>query len=285
MSDRLFFGNYTALWRDVLGLIPRLPAVDAVVGVPRSGMLPATMLAVALHVPLAQVEDNGELLTRAGSRLCETGTAWDHVLVIDDACYHGAFVERYRALREHHDVTTACVYGGPETHKRVDVVGRVAERPRVFSWNLLNNSLAKSFCCDLDGVLCRDPSEAENDDGEAYREFVRTAEPLLRAQFPLHAIVTSRLEKWRSETEAWLRKHEIEYEHLVMAPYAGKAERQRANRYADDKADYYAATSCHAFIESSYRQALHIAELTGRAVICPTTDTGFNVRCPRFGGS
>jgi len=42
----------------------------------------------------------------------------------------------------------------------------------VFEWNALHHSNPERFCVDIDGVLCRDPTEAENDDGESYLEFL-----------------------------------------------------------------------------------------------------------------
>ena len=283
-SDRLFFGSYATLYRDVKAMVPRLPEADAIVGVPRSGMLPAAMLATLLHKPLGWWNPHAHppaLECAVGTRLGpieQTGPI-KRALVIDDACYAASFRGRFSGLRDVGvEPVSACVYGGPGTPGLVDVCGRVAPRPRVFSWNLLNCSTAKSFCVDLDGVLCEDPTEAQNDDGPRYLEFIANAPPLHRCAWPVHSIVTSRLEKYRGETEAWLEGRGIKYGHLVMAPYLSKAERKAANRHAEDKAEYFAGTKCHAFIESSERQAKRIAELTGRPVICTDTDTGYNVR-------
>lgn len=276
MENVIFYAGYGDLWRDVRALAVRLPKADAVIGAPRSGLLPATMLATMLHLPLVNADEStGNVVIEAGNRVerREIKTA----LVVEDACYYGSFRDRCRGVRDWR-LVYACIYGGPETWKRIEFVGRVAERPRVFAWNLLNCALAGSFCVDIDGVLCRDPAESENDDGPIYRRFIASAEPLFRARFPLAAVVTSRLEKYRGETEAWLRRNGIEFGKLVMAPYATKAERKAANRYAADKADYFAATACHAFIESDDRTARRIAELTGRPVICPTSDAGYNTR-------
>ena len=279
-SDRLFFGSYATLYRDAKAMVPRLPEADAIVGVPRSGMLPAAMLATLLHKPLCFF-DGERLYSRAGKRLLDSEYAVERAIVIEDACYAASFRRDFAGLKTwciETGVTFACVYGGPGTPGLVDVCGRVAARPRVFSWNLLNCDLAKSFCVDLDGVLCEDPTEAQNDDGPRYLEFIATAPALHRCAWPVHSIVTSRLEKYRGETEAWLEGRGIKYGHLVMAPYVSKAERKAASRHAEDKAEYFAGTKCHAFIESSERQAKRIADLTGRPVICTDTDTGYNVR-------
>ncbi len=33
--------------------------------------------------------------------------------------------------------------------------------------------LLENFCVDIDGILCRDPTREENDDGPKYRELIR----------------------------------------------------------------------------------------------------------------
>ena len=59
---------------------------------------------------------------------------------------------------------------------------------------------------DFDGVLCRDPTEEENDDGDKYRYFIANVEPIFKPSVEIGWIVTSRLEKYRDLTENWLKK-------------------------------------------------------------------------------
>ena len=51
--------TYADLYADTLALIPRLPQIQAVYGVPRSGMLPAAIIATELNVPLGMVGARG----------------------------------------------------------------------------------------------------------------------------------------------------------------------------------------------------------------------------------
>jgi uncharacterized HAD superfamily protein len=69
--------------------------------------------------------------------------------------------------------------------------------------------LLKYCCVDIDGVLCLDPTDCQNDDGAAYEKFLEEAVPMLAPTRPIGALVTSRLEKYRGLTEKWLAKHVI----------------------------------------------------------------------------
>lgn len=62
---------------------------------------------------------------------------------------------------------------------------------------------------DIDGVLCADPTPEENDDGEKYRHFLLNTPPLFIPKVTIGTLVTSRLEKYRPETEAWLQKNHV----------------------------------------------------------------------------
>lgn len=85
--------------------------------------------------------------------------------------------------------------------------------------------------------------------------------------------MTSRLEKYRKETEEWLSKHGVKYKKLYM--YNGTAEeRKKLGLHADFKAGIYKQIKdSNVFIESNPGQAKRIAELTKKNVICCLNDT------------
>jgi hypothetical protein len=63
---------------------------------------------------------------------------------------------------------------------------------------------------DLDGVICEDEPTDKSAD----------AKPLFVPSYPLVAIITDRLEKYREETQRWLNKNNVKYDRLFMAPNA-----------------------------------------------------------------
>ncbi len=144
----------------------------------------------------------------------------------------------------------------------------VVPQPRMFQWNVMHHWFLGQSCVDIDGVLCADPTNEENDDGPAYEKFLRGALPLHRPSRKIGYLVTSRLEKYRPQTEAWLARHGVQYGKLVMLDLPSKKERQRQSAHGTFKADFFRNSDAVLFIESEYDQALKIANAAGKAVLC-----------------
>jgi uncharacterized HAD superfamily protein len=140
--------------------------------------------------------------------------------------------------------------------------------PRIFEWNLMHHSELQSACLDIDGVLCLNPTEEENDDGEKYLRFLREATPLWLPTVPVGCLVTSRLQKYRIETEQWLARHGVKYAELVMLNMESAEERRRTGCHGRFKGEVYRSKKSQFFIESDARQAHEIAQLAAKPVFC-----------------
>lgn len=259
---------------DTLTLVGRLPSdLSAIAGIPRSGMLPASILATLLHLPLFSLcRQRGLIPIGHGKRLHEAQHSAGPLLVIDDSVNSGKAMwqARQTLLSAALQVAPlfAAVYCRPESIGCLDYYARLAPLPHLFEWNLCNCLQAKGIAFDFDGVLCDDFSGHEEHE-EEYLAFLETARPRwLPRRHPVPLIVTARLEKYRPQTEAWLRRHRIEVRQLVMGPWRDLHERRRAFRAGPYKGAAYLATQCSLFIESDERQAAEIFEHTGRPVLC-----------------
>lgn len=146
----------------------------------------------------------------------------------------------------------------------------IRDRDRaIISSLILDVDALRHACVDIDGVLCKDPTSAENDDGKNYEKFLANAEPLLRFSTPIGTLVTNRLERYRLPTETWLAKNRIQYENLVMCACRTQAERRKAGNYGKFKASVYVKEKrSPIFIESCPVQAREIARLSGKLVYC-----------------
>lgn len=273
--------NYRSV-RDLEGDVRRLAEelsteIDLVVGIPRSGLLAANLLCLYLDVPLTDVDGLCE------GQIIQTGRRYDgdaefptdegaRVLVLDDSVNSGTQMTRTKERLANHefpfDIEYAAVYVTPSGYDHVDHWVEVVARDRIFEWNLLHHPDLGQCCVDIDGVLCRDPTSAENDDGEAYREFLRTVEPKVTPSERIGWLVTCRLEKYREQTERWLADHGVEYDELVMMDLPSKAARKRQGNHAGYKADVYERTGAKLFVESDPAQSTVIARETGMPVYC-----------------
>ena len=264
--------------RCLLENLHRVPRdVDVVAGIPRSGLLPANLLALYLNRPLTDLAGllEGRLIEfgkyRApASRIADPRDA-RRILLVDDSVSTGRQLERaLEALRDAglaSRVTTLSVYVTSSALSGVDIACEVCEQPRFFEWNLMQHDRMPEFAVDLDGVLCCDPTDIQNDDGPAYAAFLSSAEPRFLPTRPIGSIVTCRLEKYRAATEAWLREHGISYRELVMMDLPDRQAREASGSHAAFKATAYARSDACLFVESSWAQAQDIARISGKPVI------------------
>jgi len=286
MAERPFqYRNVEQLARCVRRNLYKIPAdVDLIISVPRSGLLPAVLIANHLNLPHVTLADFlAGRATSAGRRLASSATeasAFRKALVVDDSVASGAENARIRELLKGRppggEVLLAVAFMVPGKEHLVDFFFESVPGPRMFEWNMMNHSWLPSACVDIDGVLCRDPTTAENDDGPEYRRFLQTVETLFRPGVEIGWLVTSRLTKYRALTEAWLAEKGVRYRELHMLDLPSQAERVRRKAHASFKAQVYNATPSKLFIESSDAQAHEIARRTGKPVVSTESSTLFS---------
>ncbi|WP_321372791.1 phosphoribosyltransferase family protein [uncultured Draconibacterium sp.] len=271
----MYYRNIADLNQTILNRLNILPRdFDLIVGIPRSGMLPANLLALYLNKPYTDIDSflNGHIY-KAGER----GQFFDKadmkkVLVVDDSIASGSALQKSRKrleeMEKKFEISYCVIYLVPGKEKMVDYYFEAVPLPRYFQWNVFNHTSLEKACFDIDGVLCVDPTEEQNDDGPIYTDFVLNAPPLYIPGAKIGTIVTSRLEKYRKETEAWLEKHNVKYNELVMLDLPNKEARQKANSHAQHKAKTYQSKPYVLFIESSLSQANEINRITKKPVLC-----------------
>lgn len=255
-----------------LYILPR--DIDLVVGIPRSGMFPANLLALYLNRPVTDLGSfiNGHIY-KAGERGQFIDTKQFHkILIVDDSIASGAAMiackEQVKHLTSTFEIKYGAIYVIPGKEHLVDYAFDIVPLPRYFQWNILNHTILEKACVDIDGVLCKDPTSEQNDDGEKYIDFLLHAQPLFIPGAKIGTLVTSRLEKYRKETETWLAENHVKYNKLVMLDLPNKEARMKANCHAAHKAKEYKENKYVLFIESSLRQAMEINQITHKPVLC-----------------
>tara|TARA_B110000285_G_scaffold233133_2_gene305995 strand:+ start:1424 stop:2503 length:1080 start_codon:yes stop_codon:yes gene_type:complete len=261
---------------DTYAMIGKLPVgIDFIVGVPRSGMLPASALATALHLPLFSIDDDdGDLIDVGGGDRIETkDDDLKHGLVIDDTVCRGRAMKKVNESLKRYaktKFTTAAVYASPGHEGAVDIFSKLLPDPHYLEWNFFNSCFAAQCAFDIDGILCEDaPLDVVNDEA-AYLEFLSNA-PLLHAvrknEIPL--LITARLEKHRAVTEAWLEFHNIRFRQLAMGPWETHEERQKPGEVAQYKAAVLRGSNLQKLVESDVHLSAAIHRMTKKEIICP----------------
>lgn len=262
----LNFVKYDQLIKDAGRMAELIPKHDIVLAIPRSGLIPANVIAERWGVPVTTPELFIEhVLLGFGSRVrcMEVGNN-PSVLVVDDSCNKGCEMDRVKKLLSCFDgikFTYACVYASERAviDKKIDFFQRLVPQPRLFEWNWLHHEGLSNFCFDIDGVLCREPTAEENDYGPKYEKFLENTEPRFIPSCVIPRIITGRLEKYRFQTEAWLKKHGVKYKELVMRK--DSAVPHHVHKLKNLLPD------C-GLVEDEPDQAEYVAMFSGRAVLC-----------------
>ena len=279
------FVSMQQLYDDVAAWERTLPTFDAVCGVPRSGMIPAAYIAIRRNIRLVELNDllrePEGAIDRAPIR--ETNPIIRHnkryenrLLIVDDSTSENSVTMSYlqEKLKDQTalDITYGAVYRAAPSSK-VDLFYRDVPLPRMFGWNWYRHWWLQHAILDMDGVLCEDwkgPPEQNQD--EAFMQHLRTAKPLYIPDVHVTAIVTSRLERYRKETQKWLERHGVMYQKLIMHPGPTPEARRKAGDHAERKAAAYMQfKDTVLFVESDVRQARKIHQLTKKPVLCVDT--------------
>lgn len=247
--------------------------IDLIVGIPRSGVLPASLIATHLQLPFVDVD--GYNSNRWYIRNKKLTVPLDipnkplRVLLVDDTINTGnAMRNVLGSLRKSNDtIIKFAVYGSPKNRpKDIDFVCEECPLPRAFQWNIWKHTDAKNWATDMDGVLCRDPSKKENDRGPRLEQFYKTADTKFLFTKPVKYVITSREERFRKVTEEWLLKNNITYEKLIMKPTGNPSGNQAHSEYKASMINQM--PEIQLYIESDPKQAKVISQLVSIPVWC-----------------
>lgn len=267
-----------AMIQDAVALAGHVPSdVDAVVGIARSGLLPATAIAAVLHLPMLSLGSSGEpaALGSGGRMKGQTATNPRHLLLVDDTIGTGKSMRsaeaRVQASYPGAKITRLAVYVHPQALHQVDLLAALYPGKHYLEWNWQNAGHGMACGYDFDGILCQECPAKDDDDGPRYKNFLMTARPLfLPRRGVVPVIVTARHEKYRAETEDWLARHGVRFKRLVMRTWNYPVDRrERVGAVGRWKAEEFAKSRVKVVAESELAQATVINTITGLPVICP----------------
>lgn len=262
--------------------------IDFVMGVPRSGMIVASIIAEFINVPLIDLDSFVFGASPSGGRrlryVTESDRTVKRVLVVDDTMYAGTanrlarkklgpFNDGYEFIylvAYHEGRCNDFDIALEDVRKYTDNFSQIV----LYEWNILQHhaNVMQTFLFDMDGVFCQDPPDER--DKKAYRDYIMNAIPLFIPKATIGEIVTFRLESNRKITEDWLAGQGINYNALTMFPANTWEERRWSGvSPARFKADIYnQRPQAKLFIESEDHQASEINRLTGRPVYCVSSN-------------
>lgn len=284
------FADLSNLIRTNIHKIPH--DIDVVVGIPRSGMLPANLIALYLNKRMTDIDSfvEGRLISSGDRDKYIQKSTIHKVLVVDDSVDLGGALKKARnklqPLEEKYDFIYLTPIVSPIGKDMVDIYFEILDGSnRIFEWNFFHHSFLKNACMDIDGVLNVDPEI--DDDGPIYTDYIEHATPLHIPTVPVDTLVTCRLEKYRPQTEKWLGEHNVQYNKLIMLDMPDKASRVAWNKHGEYKGEIYKKGKYSMFVESSLWQAKIIADTAHKEVFCVETNSFIqpNWQIPSMGGA
>lgn len=273
----LRFFRTADLYEQTYSLLQILPAFSAVVAVPRSGMIPASLIATARHVPLFTLNQGRLVDVGHGLRGQTINPPKAPYLLVDDTTWSGAAMRRASQAIRGKDLIRAAVYA--HSTKHVDYCATVCESDFLVEWNLFNNpglmrghsviqACRGGVALDFDGVICEEPRVNDHRDLSGFLHWLSTAKPMhLPLSAPVKMICSGRLEGWRHQTMNWLARYGVRVSRLLLDPARTVEERDIMPTVAARKGAEFRDSDCTLFVESDLRQCPVIQEVSGKTVV------------------
>ena len=233
--------NWAREWAETL------PAdCDLVIGIPRSGLLVANVIALKLVKPLASPD---LFLNEQGcwhSKRIAAPSSIRKVLLVDDSVNSGKTMKQVKQQLEQAypdlQVITAALIVHAEVRNSVDRHFRLIAKPRFFEWDVMHQKKVERVAIDLEGVLCAAcPPGMERDD-DACLDWLENAGPYMLPAYRIDLIVSDRQESDRRRIEAWLVGHGVSFDRLALRSPEEEGG-YRAKRFGQVRPQLYIAGS------------------------------------------
>jgi len=243
-----------------INLAKIVPAnIDIVCGIPRHGMIPASIISEYLGKPL-MTPDNDTVWFSARSPRKEYNNPIS-ILMVDDSLSTWNTMKTAQAkiqvIYPGAEMIIAAPYINeidiPNIKYHIDYF-KTGSHP-MFHSQLMHDPWLRPMGIDMDGILCEDWSIDWD-----YNEFIENTKPYRIPTYNIDFIITGRLEKYRSQTEAWLKRYKVSYDKLIMLP--------EVEDHGVYKARICRENNIQIYIESSRDQADYINANSNAITIC-----------------
>jgi len=252
----------------ISSVLPNLPRdIYKVYGIPRSGLIPASIISTYLGVALGTIGEEGKDF---GERQrWHSKNNGKKILIVDDSIRSGKAMNESKSTMSNRGIEyyTCAIYATPETSELVDFYGEITNKERIFQWNFTGTKVIKDSFWDMDGVICTNPSVFDDDGIKYEKEITHGVKPLFIPQMKIKSIVTNRIEKWRDITTKWLLDNNVQFEKLQMQPFDSAINRRKYSKPYIYKGEIYKNSTAKLFVESDLKQAVKINQISKKPVL------------------
>ena len=220
LSPRIQYLPLAQIVQDTHKWIEKIPSdFDVVIGIPRTGMFPACIIACELGKPLTTPDlycNDVLWMSQESEAHNNVLKKYGRVLLVDDSGCGlrtvNHVITQIRVAHPETDIKVAVLYPCEQCIPKIDYWYKPyvdGESPRHFL-NLMHHDDV-STAIDMDGVLCEDYNVSRD-----YNEFLKNARPYRIPIYEVQCIITGRPESCREITKQWLEKYHVRYQRLHM---------------------------------------------------------------------
>ena len=251
----------------------KLPSKCIVIGMARSGMIPASIIATYNHCSLYSLDLANKTIKNTGSGRRANQRVGLEIILVDDLIWSGDSMKEAESIVKdtfpESKIHKVAIIARPASMKVLDHFA-ILQNFHFLEWNFPNAEFTENYAFDMDGTLCDDFTEPDDDDGKRYLKAMKTmpATSIKPHKYPIN-IITARLEKYREPTIKWLKDQGFVIGNLHMAPWKDKHEREQ-NDLVAWKSQVIKDNGYDGMVESNPFIAEGIFVKTQKPVICNT---------------
>lgn len=255
-----------------------------IIGIPRSGLMPASIISTITNIPLFVFDRRDNQLRELNNfnyrGLFLHRSNYGKLLVVDDTVGSGGTISRLKPLLHSKGIQAdyCAIYSSTPGTRFIDFCYQILDAVHFLEWNLANSPIVDGtisrglvncgIMFDLDGIIIVDEPFTRKHN-IPYGRFPYIAP---RGKHAIE-ICTGRRECERKVTEDMLRQLEIKYSKLYMLP--DKYSPLDIKAIIDHKVKHFVQSCCKVFIESDPVQAEEIFRMSQKIVICPIIEKVF----------
>ena len=260
----MLFKSYEIISNCIFNNLYKIPEnIDLIVGIDRSGMIIALMIANYLHKKVVSfdefIDDNFNI------------DNIKNVLITQDSTANGKRINEIKnqiklSNKFYLNIKYIIIY---YVNKNIlNDINNIAlehfQSSDLMELNFIFNQFNLTMY-QIQGNLCRKPTQEEIQNQEKYLDYINNVKPYQRPNKQIiSCIITNRPEKYRKQTQEWLKKYNYRYNKLIMMP-------QNINDKIKYKGQIYKNSSEELYISNDEKESIEINKISNKQVLCTQT--------------
>lgn len=241
---------------------------DVIIGIPRCGLLLASLIALRLGKPLATPDlfVKGEVWNHGNVKRFKKGTI-RKALVMDDSIHTGKSMKKTIKLLNAYDknlkIIKAALIITNASKKLINSYYKTISLPRLFEWEILQTKTGKT-AIELNGVIHNKLKGDFTSSPNLYCQLLKKVKPSFIPPFEVDVLFGYGTKNDQDQIENWLKTHNVRYKKLFLYDPSSEPE----SNYTYYKISKILNEGVSFFYETNFFEARRLHRITKIPVIC-----------------